>query len=144
MSNRMRNLLKLVNDRFGKEALTFFRKYESWNMKICKYKNHQRFSLRCLSNDLIPFSLKCKNIVRTYKSGCIIHTAERSLLNKRIREINNTLEKLEHGRYMYEIKLSALLDQHLMENCMDIIEDLKEKRHRQVLETNIKIWKIEA
>ena len=32
----------------------------------------------------------------------------------RIRAINNTLERLEHGRYMYEIKLLGLLDQDLM------------------------------
>ena len=97
-------------------------------------KNHRRFSLRCLSDDLIPVSLKLKNNVRAYKSNCIIHRAERCLLNERIRGINNTLEKLEHGRYMYEHKLSAILDPDVMINCKGIIEDLKEKRHREVLE----------
>ena len=87
-----------------------------------------------MSNDLIPVSLKLKNNVRTYKSDCILHRAERCLLNKRIRGINNTLEKLEHGRYMYEHKLSATVDPDLMENCKGIIDDLKEKRHRQVFE----------
>ena len=134
MSNRMRNLLKLINDRFGKAALTIFRKYESLNMKIFNFKNHQRFSLRCLSDDLIPVHLKLKNIVRTHKSDCIIHRAERGLLNERIRSINHTLEKLEHGRYMYELKLSAIMGADLMNKCMGIMEDLKETRHRKVLE----------
>ena len=35
---------------------------------------------------------------------------------------------------MYKLKLSALLDPDLMKNCMWIIEDLKEKRCREVLE----------
>ena len=105
----MRNLLKLLNNRFGKEALAIFRKYENLDMKICDSKNHQRFSLKCLSDDLIPVSLKLKNIVRAHRSDCIIHRAERGLLNERIRSINNTLDKLEHDRYMYELKLSAIV-----------------------------------
>ena len=133
MPNRMRNLLKLINDRFGKEALAILRKYEGLNIKICDYKNHWRFSLRCMSNDLVPVSLKLKNIVWTYKSDCIIHRAERSLLNERIRSINNTLEKLEHGRYKNELKLSAIIEPDLMKNCTGII-DLKETRCRKVLE----------
>ena len=51
-----------------------------------------------------------------------MHRAERCLLDERIRGINNTLEKLEHSRYMYEHKLSAILDPDLMENFKGIIE----------------------
>ena len=32
----------------GKEVLTISRKFERINMKICDYKNHRRFSIRCL------------------------------------------------------------------------------------------------
>ena len=141
MTNRMRDLLDLINERHGKEAIAIFRKYERLNMKICNFKNHRRFSLRCLSDDLIPVSLRLKNNVRTYISDCIIHRAERSLLNERIRAVNNTLVRLEHGRYMYEIKLSGLLDQDLMKNCSEMIEDLKQKRHRDVLERQISKFK---
>ena len=35
---------------------------------------------------------------------------------------------------MYEHKLSATVDPDLMENCKGIIDDLMEKRHRQVFE----------
>ena len=56
------------------------------------------------------------------------------LLNERIRSINNTLEKLEHGRYLYELKLSAIVGQNLVENCKEIIEDLKDTRHKKLLE----------
>ena len=44
------------------------------------------------------------------------------------------MENLDYGRYMYELKLSAIFDPDLMNNCMGIIEDLKETRHRKVVE----------
>ena len=39
----MRNIPQLISKDFGKEVLTIFRKFESINMKICNYKNIQRF-----------------------------------------------------------------------------------------------------
>ena len=57
-------------------------------MKICDYKNHRRFSLRCLGKGITPVSIKLKNNIRTYRSACIISKAERSLLNERIRNVN--------------------------------------------------------
>ena len=78
----MRNLLQIIYQELGKEALTIFRTLRNLNMKICDYKNHQRFSLRCLGSGITPVSLKLKNIIRTYRSDCIIQKAERSLLNE--------------------------------------------------------------
>ena len=130
----MRNLLQIINREYGKEALAIFRKWENLNMKICDYKNHRRFSLRCLGNGIIPVSIKLKNTIRTHRSDCIIQKAERSLLNERVRNINNILDQLEHERYMYELKLSAILNQDLMEECKEFIEDHKEARHMQVME----------
>ena len=101
-------------------------------MKIC-YKNHQRFSLRCLSKGLIPVRWRLKNNIRTYKSDCIIQRAEKSLLNERIRNIN-ILERLDHDRYMYKLKLSAILGPDLTKECKGFIEDLKETRHMKIME----------
>ena len=89
----------------GKEALAIFRKWENLNMKTCNYRNHRRFSLRCLGNGIIPVSIRLKNNVRIHRSDCIIQRAEKSLLNERIRKVNNILDPLEHDTYMYEVKL---------------------------------------
>ena len=105
----MRNLIQIINQEYGKEALAIFRKWENLNMKTCNYKNHRRFLLRCLGNGISPVSIKLKNNVRTYRSDCIIPKAERILLNERIRNVNNILDQLEHDTYMYEVKLSAIL-----------------------------------
>ena len=98
------------------------------------YKNHRRFSLRCLGNSIIPVSIRLKNNVRTYKSDCIIQKAERRLLNERIGKVNKILDWLKHDAYVYEVKLSAILNQDLMEECREFIAEHKETRHMQVME----------
>ena len=78
-------------------------------------------------------SIRLKNNVRIQRSECIIHKAERSLQNERIREVNNILDQLEHDAYMYEVKLSAILNQDLVQPCKEFIIDYKEIRHKLVM-----------
>ena len=113
----MRNLIQIIIQEYGKEALAIFRKWENLNMKTCNYKNHRRFLLRCLGNGIIPVSIRLKNNARTQRSDSIIQKAERSLLNERIREVNIILDQLKHDIYMYETKLSAILSQDHMKEC---------------------------
>ena len=68
----MGNIPNHISKDFGKEVLALIRKFENINMKICNYKNHQRFSLRCLSKGVTPVSVQPKNNIRTHKSDCII------------------------------------------------------------------------
>ena len=83
------------------------RRLERTELKICDFKNHWRFSLRCFSKGVIPVSLKLKNNIRTHKSDCIIYSDEKKLLNERLRNINNTIGHYEHEKYMYENKLTS-------------------------------------
>ena len=89
----------------------------------------RRFSLRCLGNGIIPVSIRLKNNVRTQRSD-IIQRAKRSLLNERIREVNITLDQLQHDTYMYESKLSAIISQDHMVECKEFIKEHKELRHK--------------
>ena len=50
-----------------------------------------------------------------------------------MRNINNTLNHLEHDRYIYYQKLSAILGPDPTEECKGFIEDLKETRHLKVM-----------
>ena len=70
----MRNIPQLIGKEFEKDVLTIFRKYESLNMKIYNYKNHQRFCLRCLSKGMFAVSLKLKNNIKTHESDCMIQS----------------------------------------------------------------------
>ena len=134
----MRNIIQIINQEYGKEALTIFRKWENLNMKICDYENHRRFLLRCLGNGIIPVSIRLKNHVRTQRSDNIIYKAERSLLNERIREVNMTLNRLKHDVYMYQNKLSGIIREDLMEKSLIFIKEHKESRHKTVMDRQIK------
>ena len=107
-------------------------------MKMCDYENHRRFSLRCLGNGIIPVSIRLKNYVRTQRSDNIIHKAERSLLNERIREVNMTLNSLKHDTYMYQNTLSGIISEDLMKQSIDFIKEHREARHKTVMERQIK------
>ena len=61
-------------------------------------KNHQTFSLRCFSKDIIPVSIRLKSNVKTPRSLNIIKRGERSLLNERIQSNNKTIEMPECQR----------------------------------------------
>ena len=86
---------------------------------------------------MTPSSLKLKNNIGTYKSSCIIHKAERKLLNDRIRNINNTIENLEHAKYMYECELKGTVSIEIYKECEKYIENAKETRHNKVLQRQV-------
>ena len=103
-------------------------------LKMSNYRNHLRFSLRCLDRGLIPVSLRLKNLLRTQKGKEIIYKAERRLLNKRRKIINMTLKHYEHEGYMYQEELKQQIDQDRWEECKAEINKVKELRHKSVLD----------
>ena len=117
--------------------LELYRKLERTVLKISDYKNQRRFLLWCLSKDITPVSLKLKNNIGTYMSKVIIHQTERKLLNERIRTINNTLENLEHAKYMYENELKGTVSNEMYKECEKYIEYAKETRHNKVLQRQV-------
>ena len=68
---------------------------------MADFQNHQRFTLRCLSKDLIPVSIKLKTTVKTPKGIYIVRKAERMLMNERIRLINTTQSPCLDGRLIH-------------------------------------------
>ena len=46
--------------------------------KMADFENHQRFSLRCLSKDIIPVSVRIKSNIKTPKGKHIVRKAERA------------------------------------------------------------------
>ena len=92
----MRGLTKLIEQEYGKNTLTIYRKVEKMDTKISNFKNHQRFSLRCISKGIVPVSLRLKNLFRIEKEVSIIYKVETKLLNERIRNINSTIDQYEH------------------------------------------------
>ena len=55
------------------------------------FSRHRRFSLRCLSGNIIPVSIRLRSNIKAPKGHHIIRKAEKALLKERIRLINNTI-----------------------------------------------------
>ena len=87
----MRNIHAKLISEYGQESVSFLMWWETLEMKMVDFQNHRRFTLRCLSKDLIPVSIKLKTTVKTPKGIYIVRKAERMLMNERIRLINNTI-----------------------------------------------------
>ena len=85
----MRNIHTYFRSEYGKESVTLLCQWERIEGKMVDFKNNRRFSLRCLSEDVIPVSIKLRSNIRTPKGQYIIRRAEKALLNERIRSINN-------------------------------------------------------
>ena len=133
----MRGLTKLIEQKYGKDTITIFRKLEKIEVKISNFKNHGRFLFRCLNKGVVPVSLRLKNLIRTQKGKGTIYKAEMKLLNERVRNINSTIDQYEHVRYMYQNQLKHLISQEMWDLCMAEICRVKELRHVKVMNRQI-------
>ena len=138
--NRMRGLVKILEQEYGKNTITTYRKWEKMEGKVSDFKNHRRFLLRCLDKGLVPVSLKLKNHIRTQRGKAIIERVEKQLLNERIKGINYKIECFDHDRYMYRNELKDIVgeDQEIWEACLDEINKRREIRHNRVMNRQMK------
>ena len=68
----MRSLHAKIKSENGKEGVLNLRWWEKLEMKMADFKNHRRFSLRCLSQGLVPVRIKLKTTVKTPKGTYIV------------------------------------------------------------------------
>ena len=123
----MRNIHNHLILQYGREMNQNFCQWEKLEMKMADFSNHRRFSLRCLSKGLIPTSIKLRSNIRTPKGQHIIYKAEKSLLNERIRNINNTIAMLKLQVDTCTNLLETNLDRKRMEECCRFIESKRER-----------------
>ena len=136
--NRMRNLHAFIKQEFGEESVLKLRLWEKAEKKMADYKNHRRFTIKCLKRDIIPVSIKLRTSLLTKKASQIIKRAERQLLNERIRNINNTIEINMFKRDAYFQYLENELDPTTLQECQKFIDKVRECRHKRVQERQIK------
>ena len=96
---------------------------------MANFQNHRRFSLRYLSKDIIPISVRLKSNIKTPKGSYIIRKAERDLLNERIRSINNSITMFTYHRDTCMNLLKGILDKETMEGHINFIKIKRESRH---------------
>ena len=79
--------------------------------KMADYRNHKRFTIKCLKHDIIPVSVRLKTNVQTARGLQIIRKAEKQLLNEHISV---------SGLVLYNCCASTLKD-YLEESCKESI-----------------------
>ena len=100
------------------------------SVKMVDFQNHRCFTLRCLSEKVVPVSIKLKSQVKTPKGLQIIRKAEVSLLNERINNTINILG-LEYDTCMR--RLRQKLKEEDLHECLKFIEERKEARHYKTM-----------
>ena len=103
-SNKDSNLISDLRNNYGEYSVSLFRKWENTAKKMADYRNHRRFTLKCIKASITPVSCKLKPppSFRSRKSYQIIHKVEKQLLYERIRNINGilaTLDKQKQNQY---------------------------------------------
>ena len=139
----MRNIHTHLRSEYGIESVGILQCWERIKSKMVDFKNHRRFSLRCLSEDVIPVSINLKSNIRTPKAQYIIRRAEKALLNERIRSINNTINMLNHQQDTCKTDLEKIIREEDLKECQVFINIRKEARHFRTMERQKqKNWQI--
>ena len=129
----MRNLHAFIKEEFGEESVLKLRLWGKIEKKMADYRNHKRFSIKCLKKEIIPVSIKLKTNIYTKKASDIIRRAEKQLLNECIRTVNNMIEMNMYKRDSYLHQLEGVLDKETIEECKTFINRVIEYRQKRVL-----------
>ena len=117
--------------------------WEKLEKKMSDFRNHWRFTIKCLKNDIVPVSVRLKTNIKTSKGLEIIKRAEKQLLNECIRTINNQFEMLMLKRDTCINKLKNKIGDHYpIEECEKLMEKIVESRHLRVLERQKSKYKV--
>ena len=137
--NRMRNIHSYLISEYGRESVGIYQRWEKFENKMADFQNHRQFSLRCLSKGLIPTSVKLKTNIKTPKGKYIIRKAEISLLNEKIRSINNSIAMFKTVRDTCINQLESIVDEATMEECHRYIEKKRAETPKDQRETPVQI-----
>ena len=120
----MRNLHKFISDQYGTEAVHLLRGWDKLQIRDIDYRNHQIFTLRCISKGITPVSIRLKNTVKTEKARKIIRNAERDLLQARVKSINSLLDNNAKQRGLCRSKLAFIIFTTSMLECQELIDNV--------------------
>ena len=127
----MRSLHAKIKSEYGEKGINNLRQWEKLEMKMADFKNHRRFTLRCLSQGLVPVSIKLKSTVKTPKGTYIVRKVEKMLMNERVRAINNSITMFNCQIDTCINHLERLLEKEVLEECYRFTSERREKRHIQ-------------
>ena len=94
--------------------------------------------LRCLHNDLVPVSIKLKSTLRSERAKKILRSAEKQLLQTRLKSINNILDNNAKQLELTRSKIASILPAPRYQQCQEFIEKIKETRFTKVRERQVR------
>ena len=124
----MRNLHKFILENYGIESLRLHRDWERLQIRQYNYKNHRIFMLRCLHNELVPVSIKLKSTLKSERAKKILRSAEKQLLQTRLKSINSLLDNNAKQLELTRSKIASILPAPSYQQCQEFIEKIKETR----------------
>ena len=141
----MRNLHKDLKEKYGLEALQLLQLWEKGVIRECNYRNHRRFTLRCISKELVLVSVKPRSACSKISQGArkIIEKAEKQLLQDRFRCINNTIEATVNTINNSRSRLASIVTNttHL-DRCSRFINKVTEDRCGKVRDRQVRKFNI--
>ena len=133
----MSNLHQYIKNNFGQNCLSQVRDFEKTARKIANFRNHLRFSLRCLNSNVTPRSIKLKSGLSGHKANNILRNAERKLLNERIRQINFTIEVLNQKFGILKEKLTSGLPTNVFDRVSEFVRVAQLSQHNAMKNRHI-------
>ena len=105
---------------------------------MADFKIHRRFSLKCLSEDVILVSIRLKSNIKTPKGQYIIRRAEKALLNEKIQSINNTIYMFNCQLDTCKTDLEHIITEDDLKECQNFTYTRREARHSKTMDRQIK------
>ena len=142
----MINLHKNVKEKYGLKALQELHLWEKNLVKVSDYKNHRIFTLKCISNNLTPVSIRLKplrskqNISASARN--IIERAERQLMQDRVRGINSTIQASENNGSHNKTRLASIVSPVDLDRCSNFIEKVRQERFNKVKARQVRKFNI--
>ena len=90
--------------------------------------------LRCLHNDLVPVSIKLKSTLRSERAKKILRTAEKQLLQTRLKSINSLLHNNAKQLELTRSEIASILPAPRYQQYQEFIDKIKETRFTKVRE----------
>ena len=75
----MRNLHAIIKQEYGQGSIFLVQQWEKLEKKMANFRNHWRFTIKCLKNNLVPVSVRLKTNIKKTKGLDIIRKAEKQL-----------------------------------------------------------------
>ena len=119
------------------EALQLFKDWEKSKLRDCNYRNHRIFTLKCISNELIPVSLRLKTTLKTNRAKKIIRKAEKDPLQARVKSINSILGDNSKQTELGRSKLASRVSTNIMDKCLQFIDNVSELRFLKIKERQV-------